>query len=203
MVLEVCSWKEIKGLKNRHLCVPFSRPSNSISDGPILTQTFNKTLWISLAATDTGISLTQMIQNLFLAEISPSSWFIGGAFLNCEQTKFSMATSEPDHGGQLLILPEVFNEQSVSGEWASQAFLQEIYLSMHWAARQAAVSSSLMWVSQLEASSLLSQRSMLCDWSLQASTSLMKLSCRILNLWEQENIVESVSRNIETRTWVI
>lgn len=70
---------------------------------------------------------------------------------------------------------------------------------MHWAARQAAVSISLMWVSQLEASSLLSQRSMLCDWSLQASTSLMRLSCRILNLREEQNIVENISNITATR----
>lgn len=74
---------------------------------------------------------------------------------------------------------------------------KKLYLSIHWAARQPAVSISLTWVSQLEASSLLSQRSMLCDWSLQASTSLMRLSCRILNLWEEQNI-ENISSNAAT-----
>lgn len=40
---------------------------------------------------------------------------------------------------------------------------------------------------------------MLCDWSLQASTSLMRLSCRILNLWEEQNI-ENISSNAEKQT---
>ena len=44
---------------------------------------------------------------------------------------------------------------------------------------------SLTWLCQLEASSLLSQRSMLWDWSLQASTSLIRLSCRTLDLTER------------------
>lgn len=55
-------------------------------------------------------------------------------------------------------------------------------LSIHWAARQAVVRISLTWLCQLEASSLLNQRSMLCDWSLQASTSLIRLSWRTLDL---------------------
>lgn len=55
-------------------------------------------------------------------------------------------------------------------------------LSMHWAAKQAVVRISLMWVCQLEASSLLNQRSMLWDWSLQASTSLIRLSWRTVYL---------------------
>lgn len=55
-------------------------------------------------------------------------------------------------------------------------------LSMHWAARQAVVRISLTWVCQLDASNLLNQRSMLCDWSLQASTSLIRLSWRTLYL---------------------
>lgn len=49
---------------------------------------------------------------------------------------------------------------------------------MHWAARQAVVRISLMCVSQLEASSLPSHRSMLWVCSLHASTSLIKLSWR-------------------------
>lgn len=55
-------------------------------------------------------------------------------------------------------------------------------LSMHWAARQAVVRISLTWVCQLDASSLLNQRSMLWDWSLHASTSFMRLSWRTLDL---------------------
>lgn len=55
-------------------------------------------------------------------------------------------------------------------------------LSIHWAARQAVVRISLTWLCQFEASSLLNQRSMLCDWSLHASTSLIRLSWRTLDL---------------------
>lgn len=54
----------------------------------------------------------------------------------------------------------------------------QYYLSRHWAARQAAFKASLTWDNHLEASSLLSQRSMWAEGSLQASTSLMKLSWR-------------------------
>lgn len=63
------------------------------------------------------------------------------------------------------------------------------HLSMHWAARQAVVRISLTWLCQFEASSLLSQRSILWDWSLQASTSLIRLSCRTLCLWEGEGAI--------------
>ena len=55
-------------------------------------------------------------------------------------------------------------------------------LSMHWAARQAVVRISLTWVCQLEASNLLNQRSILCDWSLHASTSFIRLSWSTLDL---------------------
>lgn len=55
-------------------------------------------------------------------------------------------------------------------------------LSIHWAARQAVVRISLTWVCQLEASSLLNQRSILCDWSLHASTSFIRLSWSTLDL---------------------
>ena len=58
------------------------------------------------------------------------------------------------------------------------------HLSRHCAARQAVVRISLMWLSQLEASNLLSHRSMFCVWSLQDSTSLIKLSWRMWYLWE-------------------
>lgn len=117
-------------------------------------------------------------------------------------TKQYLAWVQGSSWWQLLVFKVetgVFNKQSVLSEWETQRFLK-IYLSIHWAARQAAVNISLMWVSQLDASSLLSQRSMLCDWSLQASTSLMRLSCRMLNLWEMQNITENVSSNITIRT---
>lgn len=67
--------------------------------------------------------------------------------------------------------------------------------SMHWAARQAVVRISFTWLCQLEASSLLSQRSMLLDWSLQASTSLIRLSCRILYLWQT---IECITATVNT-----
>lgn len=51
------------------------------------------------------------------------------------------------------------------------------YLSMHCAARQAVLRAALTWLSQRQLSSRLSHRSMLSEGSLQASTSLMKLSC--------------------------
>lgn len=63
---------------------------------------------------------------------------------------------------------------------ANQTLLTD--LSIHWAARQAVVRISLTWVCQLEASSLLNQRSILCDWSLHASTSFIRLSWRTLDL---------------------
>lgn len=51
------------------------------------------------------------------------------------------------------------------------------YLSMHCAARQAVLRAALTWLSQRQLSSRLSHRSMLSEVSLQASTSLTKLSC--------------------------
>lgn len=51
------------------------------------------------------------------------------------------------------------------------------YLSMHCAARQAVLRAALTWLSQRQLSSRLSHRSMLIEVSLQASTSLIKLSC--------------------------
>lgn len=51
------------------------------------------------------------------------------------------------------------------------------YLSRHCAARQAVLRAALTWLSQRQLSSRPSQRSMPREASLQASTSLMKLSC--------------------------
>lgn len=79
----------------------------------------------------------------------------------------------------LLILVLVFPGPGFVQK-ANQTKLPD--LSIHWAARQAVVRISLTWVCQLEASSLLNQRSMLWDWSLHASTSLIKLSWRTLYL---------------------
>lgn len=52
------------------------------------------------------------------------------------------------------------------------------YLSTHSASSPAVDSAVWTWDSHFEFSSLLSQRSMLCDASPQASTSLIRLSCR-------------------------
>lgn len=51
------------------------------------------------------------------------------------------------------------------------------YLSRHCAAKQAVLRAALTWLSQRQLSSRPSQRSMPSEASLQASTSLMKLSC--------------------------
>lgn len=69
-------------------------------------------------------TLTTWSKTFSQPRFPPSSRFIGGAFLLHEETEHSMGTGEPDHDGQLLILPEVFKEQSVSSERASQDFLQ-------------------------------------------------------------------------------
>lgn len=56
------------------------------------------------------------------------------------------------------------------------------YLSTHSAIRPVVDRALWTWESHLEFSSLLSQRSTLCDESPHASTSLMRLSCRTLPL---------------------
>lgn len=69
------------------------------------------------------------------------------------------------------------------------------YLSMPCAARQAVLSASFTCASQRQPSSLLSQRSMLCSRSPQASTRRTKLSCRGRPLHKCESCHPSLSLN--------
>ena len=61
------------------------------------------------------------------------------------------------------------------------------YCSMLWAARQAVLRVSVTCDSQRQLSSRLSQRSMLCSRSPQASTRRTKLSCRGRPLYKRES----------------
>lgn len=85
-------------------------------------------------------------------------------------------TSRTGHGHQRQADYAATNQ----AEGGSHSYYPD--LSIHCAARQAVVRISLTWLCQPEASSLLSQRSILCDWSLQASTSFIRLSWRTLVL---------------------
>lgn len=80
--------------------------------------------------------------------------------------------------------------------WSQRGALgwqQPPYLSRHCAARQAVLRAALTWLSQRQLSSRLSQRSMLSEASLQASTSLMKLSCSGRPLGGRENGVRGLA----------
>lgn len=80
------------------------------------------------------------------------------------------------------LVPRCFGHSE--GLWGWQ---QPPYLSRHCAARHAVLRAALTWLSQRQLSSRLSQRSMLSEASLQASTSLMKLSCSGRPLGGREN----------------
>lgn len=88
----------------------------------------------------------------------------------------------------LWLVPRCFGHSE--GLWGWQ---QPPYLSRHCAARQAVLRAALTWLSQRQLSSRLSQRSMLSEASLQASTSLMKLSCSGRPLGGRENGVRGLA----------
>lgn len=71
------------------------------------------------------------------------------------------------------------------------------YLSMHCAARQAVLRAALMWLSQRQLSKRLSHRSMLVKVLLQASTSLIKLSCSGRPLQGEESSVRGLVRLLQ------